>query len=267
MELPSIGSRKSPDPELLLQRNPDVVFWAWATAEDADALSSKLDVPVVVLTPGDLGPNTRPSFFETLTLLGDVLDASDRAATLVETTKTIIDDLRSRTADVKNPPEAYVGYLGRGKHGIGRTQPLYPPFHFTNVDNVASGVTDHLKKSKGATRATVDPEQIIKWNPAYLFVDLGTESYDALGNPEFQSVTAIEQDQVYGLLPNRDYSINFGSALANAYDVGTVLYPDRFADVDPESKADDLFETFVGARVYQDLASEYGDGYRRIPIP
>jgi len=265
--LPSVGSRKSPDPELLLQRDPDVVCWAWASAGTADDLQAKLDVPVVAVEPGVLDTSSRPSFFDALGLLGDVLGTTDRANELIQRTKSFVGDLAERTADVSDPPSAYVGYLGRGRHGFTYTQPSYPPLAFVGVDNVASDVTDNLKRKKGAPRAKIDPEQLIKWDPEYVFVDLGTESYDALGKSEYGSVTAIENDQVYGVLPTRDYAMNFGTVLADAYAVGTVLYPDRFGDDDPASKADDVYEAFVGARVYDTLVEAYGAGFGKMAIP
>ena len=144
------------------------------------------------------------------------------------------------------------------------TQPLYPPFDVTGADNVASVVSEDLKRKKGAARTTVDPEQLIEWDPSYLFVDLGTESYDDLENEEYQSITAIENGDVYGVPPTRDYSINFGTVLANAYYVGTVLFPEAYGDVDPKATADDVYETFVGAPVYAEVAEAYGGGYGKL---
>jgi iron complex transport system substrate-binding protein len=256
-DLSGIGSRKSPDSELILKQEPDVVFWAWASKKKADDLQSKLGIPVVVVTPGDLNPDLRPQFFGTLELMGTVLDASDRAESLQTYTEDTISDLDSRTPSGESPT-VYIGYLGRAKHGLKYTQPLYPPFDMTGANNVASDVTEDLKKKKGAARTTIDPEKVIEWDPEYLFIDLGLETYEDLEKEEYQSITAIENDDVYGLPPTRDYSINFGTVLANAYYVGSVLFPDAYSDVTPESKADAIYEEFVGAEVYDDVADAYG---------
>jgi iron complex transport system substrate-binding protein len=265
---PSIGSRKSPDAELLLQQDPDVIVWAWAKGGDATNLQNRLGIPVVVIRPGDIDPTNRSDFFRSLELLGTVTGRREAASELTSYTRSLVDDLQSRTGDVPAPerPSSYVGYLGRGKHGFPYTQPLYPPFDFVNADNVAGGVSEDLKKKKGAARVTVDPEKIIEWDPSYVFVDVGTESYDALTLPEYESITAIENGDVYAVFPTRDYSINFGTALADAYYVGSVLYPDRFGDVDPVAKADEIYETFVGAPVYDDVAESYGTGFGRMEL-
>jgi iron complex transport system substrate-binding protein len=263
-ETTPIGSRKSPDTERMLAQQPDVVFWAWAKKKKADDLQSKLGVPVVVVNPGDLAPGLQEDFFETLRTMGTVLGSEDRAEELVSYTEETMSDLQSRTPSADGP-RSYIGYLGRGKHGLTYTQPLYPPFDLVGATNVVSGIAeDDLKKKKGAARTTIDPEQLIEWDPEYLFIDLGTETYEDLENEEYQSIDAIQNGDVYGVPPTRDYSINVGTLLANAYYIGSVLFPDAYDDVDPVAKADAVYEQFVGAPVYDAVAEAYGGGYGKL---
>jgi iron complex transport system substrate-binding protein len=253
-----IGSRKSPDAERMLAQEPDVVVWGYAKQKKADDLQSKLGVPVVSIQQGDLNPALRPTFYDALELVGEVVGASDRAASLIQYTKDAVADMESREPDAAGP-SAYVGYMGRGKHGFTRTQPAYPPFAMVGANNVVQGIADdQLKGRKGASETTLDPEQLIEWDPEYVFVDLGTESYDALGDEEYQSITAIQEGNVHALFPNRDYSANFGTVLANSYYVGSVLFPDAYADVDPVAKADEIYEEFLGEPIYDQLTEVYG---------
>ena len=267
-DLPSIGRRNRPDAELLLQQEPDVVFWAWAEAGDADDLQSQIGSSVVVIQPGDINEQNRSQFFGSLDLLGRIMGRSEVAESLQQFTTDTIEDLADRTDDVAEDdrPRSYVGYLGRGNHGLTRTQPLYTPLEFVNANNVASNLTGSLTTTKGAARVDIDPEEIIEQDPSYIFVDMGTVEYEALSEPQYESVTAIENGDVYTLFPVREYSINFGTALANAYYAGSVLYPERFGDVDPVSKADEIYETFVGAAVYDDIAEPYGRGFGRLDL-
>jgi iron complex transport system substrate-binding protein len=259
-DLPPIGSRKSPDPERMLAQEPDVVFWGYAKKKKADELQSKLGVPVVSVHQGDLNPALRPTFFEALRLMGEVVGASDRADSLVEYTEDAVADMQARAPDAAGP-SAYVGFMGRGKHGFTRTQPAYPPFTIVDANNVVEGIADdELKGKKGSPEVTVDPEQIIEWDPEYVFVDLGTESYNSLSDEEYQSITAIEEGNVHALFPNRDYSTNFGTVLANSYYVGSVLFPEQYDGVDPVAKADEVYETFLGEPIYDQLVETYGRG-------
>ncbi|MGB4050927.1 MAG: iron ABC transporter substrate-binding protein, partial [Methanoculleus sp.] len=63
------------------------------------------------------------------------------------------------------------------------------------------------------------------------------------------------------------YSANYETILANAYFVGKTLYPDRFADVDPVEKADEIYTFFVGKPVFADLNGQYDSlGFAKIPL-
>ncbi|MFB6156049.1 MAG: ABC transporter substrate-binding protein [Haloferacaceae archaeon] len=301
--LPTVGTRKEPDRERVLQTDPDVVVYAYASESAANEMQDKLGVPVVTIRPGGLTPELRSSFFDSLDLLGTVLGTTDRVERLRADVEDVLADLADRRGRVETKSDAYVGYLGRGKHGLTFTQPSYVPFALGGVANVAAGASGSGGGGgsgggdgsgggsgggdgsgggsgggdgsggggggggdggrKGATRITIDPETLLKWDPEVLFVDLGTESYDALDAPEYQDVTAIANGDVYAVLPTRDYGTNFGTVLADAYAVGAAANPDVY-DVDPVAKANELYETFVGEGVYEGVADAYGDGFGRM---
>jgi iron complex transport system substrate-binding protein len=63
----------------------------------------------------------------------------------------------------------------------------------------------------------------------------------------------VRKGKVYGVLPYNWYTKNYGSILADAYFIGKVLYPERFADVEPEAKADDIYEFLVGKAVFDEM--------------
>jgi len=52
--------------------------------------------------------------------------------------------------------------------------------------------------------------------------------------------------------PYNSYNTNYETVLADAYFIGKTLYPDRFADVDPVEKADEIYTFFVGKPVFAD---------------
>ena len=45
--------------------------------------------------------------------------------------------------------------------------------------------------------------------------------------------------------------------------MGKVIYPERFRDIDPVSKADEIFKTFTGIAAYERLKKEY-QGFGRV---
>lgn len=68
---------------------------------------------------------------------------------------------------------------------------------------------------------------------------------------------------MYGLLPFNFYNTNLGTAIADTYYIGKVLYPERFSDVDPVKKADEIYAFLVGKPVYETLKEQFG-GFGKI---
>ena len=62
---------------------------------------------------------------------------------------------------------------------------------------------------------------------------------------------------IHTVLPYNFYSRNYGSILADAFYIGKVLYPDKFKDIDPQNKADEIFTFLLGKPVYQIMAKSY----------
>ncbi|HZD42493.1 MAG TPA: ABC transporter substrate-binding protein, partial [Methanomicrobiales archaeon] len=151
-------------------------------------------------------------------------------------------------------------------HGIISTEPAYPPFLFVNAKNPAAGM--------GAAHADIAKEALVDWDPDYIFIDLGTMQIDSSGaidelknDPALQGLSAVRNDRVYGVLPYNFYSVNYESVLADSYFVGKILYPDRFADIDPVQKADEIYTFFVGKPVLDDINQQYASlGFARIPL-
>lgn len=76
---------------------------------------------------------------------------------------------------------------------------------------------------------------------------------------EYQPLSAVRQRNLHRVLPNNYYGVNFATELVNSYYIGSVFYPDRFSDVDIKQKADEIYEMFVGERVYDQMKEVWGD--------
>ena len=75
----------------------------------------------------------------------------------------------------------------------------------------------------------------------------------------------MREGRVYSQISFRSYATNLETALADAYYAGTVIYPERFADVDAAEKADEIFAMLLGEPVYGDLV-ENGYAFRQISL-
>lgn len=109
LNLPSIGPQHGGNAELITSQDPDLIFWTYTTAGDAEDLQKKAGIPVIALEYGDLGSN-RDTFYEALGLMGDVLDKEGRASEIIQYTNSTIQNLENRTKNISDEekPEAYV---------------------------------------------------------------------------------------------------------------------------------------------------------------
>jgi iron complex transport system substrate-binding protein len=126
---------------------------------------------------------------------------------------------------------------------------------------------------KPISHANVAKEQIVVWDPAVIFLDVSTLRLDRGANaldqlrrdPAYQALSAVHSGRVYGLFPYNSYTQNFEAVFANAYYVGKVLFTERFADVDPMAKAEEICIFLNGAAAFEILDGQF-DGLAFDPI-
>lgn len=86
-------------------------------------------------------------------------------------------------------------------------------------------------------------------------------------NPEFyKALSAVEKGELYSQLPYNWYHTNIGTAIADAYYIGKVLYPGQFEDIDPKEKADEIYRSLLGKPLYDRMVKDYG-GFKRLSLP
>ena len=277
-DYPTFGEFRGHDnPELIvtLEPQPDVILKTYSSTMGYDPaeLQDKTGIPVVAMSYGNLGA-LRPDLYVTLRMMGDIIGRRERAEAVIDFLDATIADLASRTADVPaaNRPSVFLGGVAfKGPHGFQSTEPAYPPFTFVNVRSLAQ---DPDMSKKELSHSDIAKEKIVAWDPDVLFLDLSTLQmgdeagglFELRNDPAYRTLTAVKTGRVYGLLPYNWYTKNYGSILANAYYIGKLLYPDRFADVDPPAKADEIYDFLVGKPVF-DLMNERFQGLAYKPVP
>ncbi len=127
------------------------------------------------------------------------------------------------------------------------------PLLMVNGNNVASGAGQN-------GQMMIDKEKLLEWDPDIIFVDEASYSLvkEELKDPVYQSLSAVKNNRVYGVMPYNWYANNYDTVLADAYYIGKTLYPEQFADVDPAAKADEIYTTLDGKPVYSDMKTLFG---------
>lgn len=241
---------------------------------DPAILQAKTGIPVLLLPYGDLGKN-RATFDSAIRLLGEVIGKQDRANELLNFIDGQINELRKRTAEIpiktssktslengeKKKGTVYLGGLSyRGSHGFNSTSICYSPLDWLNLRNVAVSLGSNVIRTE---QIMVSKEQILAWDPDYIFLDLGTIALgDSNGWAEvsrgaiYRTLKTVKTKKIYSLYPNNFYSANYDAILANAWFIGSVVYPDRFSDIDPRAKAEEIFKFMTGGEVMARLSED-----------
>ena len=259
-DLPEISTRYDIYFEEIAKLKPDLIFCG--NLKDAEAFEDKIGCPVVVL--GGSGWNFgEDGYYDSIRVAAEALDAEEEAEELISFALNKVEMIESVTKNVdpEKKPKVYFASRGAGtgfydpKEGrdFTRTEPNYDPLVMAGGRNVASEI-------EGNT-VNVPLEQIIAWNPDYIFI-----SNSAAGNntglefiknsPELASINAIKEGNVYncfyphcrGQPPDRN--------LLNMMYMAKIMYPEEFKDLDLEKEGNEIFKAFLGV---DGVFTEYAD--------
>lgn len=260
------GPNNAPDPEKILAVKPDVIFSTYITDKaSVDELQTKTGIPVVALSYGKVS-TFDPYVNSSLKLIGDIMGQDKKAQELIAYMEKCKQDLDFRTKNIPDSkkPSVYVGALGaRGTHGIESTQGKYSLFEAVNAKNVVD------ETGKTGTMM-IDKEKLIQWNPDIIFIDKAGYSMvqqEYKKNPEFyNALSAVKKGELYSQLPYNYYTTNIDTAIADAYYIGKVLYPEQFRDIEPEKKADEIYQFFLCKPLYSQMAKDFGE-FKKLTLP
>ena len=251
--------------EAILEAEPDVIVCTYE-ADIVASLEEQTGLPVISVAQCVLYAE---DYEQSLRTLGEVCGASERAEEVIAFVNTCLEDLNDRTKDIADADKPLI--LGsaatfRGGHGIQGVYVDHPVFSAVNAKDAAIG----LEKQYFDTGVEVDLEKILEWNPEVLFLDAGNlvlVEAEYAENPDFfQQLAAVQNGQVYQWPNSTSSSANLEISLVNTYYAGKVLYPEAFADVDFEAKAEEIFEFFLGRTGYLEVLTEHGVGYDNITL-
>ncbi|HPZ41011.1 MAG: ABC transporter substrate-binding protein [Dethiobacteria bacterium] len=260
-EIPDIPLFDESDFETIMALEPDLILSCsgdyTVDFSGQEAIQKRTGIPVVITKPYVCLAKNLDNFYETVKIIGDLLGKEERAKELISGVEAIIDDLNERTREIpdEEKPTVYVGGKSwAGSHGLTSTSSYYSAFEFVNAKNVAAEI--------GEENAFIDPEAIIAWDPDIIFIESagGLElSLEELKEPKYQSLKAVKNNEVHKIFLKIWNNTNIENVLINAYYVGSVLYPEKFSDIDFAKKADEIYELFLGRPIYDEMVERFGE--------
>ncbi len=268
-KLPLIGSGNSADPELITALQPDIIFCTYFSSSEADELQKKTGIPVVCLNYGDFNDHKK-EFYASLKLLGKLINKEKRADSLITFMETNLEEIKLKCSQSFNKERVYIGGIAyRGAHGINSTEPKYAPFRYTNCINPAEELIQNSKSGfSKLTTVLIDKEEIIKWNPDKIFIDISgykLSKKDLDKNSTFgKLIPAIKKGEVYTLLPHIWNTINYEHILINTYYIASILKPEQFPDFNIKETANQVYQQFLNKAIYDEMVNLYGMGYGKL---
>lgn len=259
----SSGGYGEINPEAILEAEPDVILCTYE--EDIVAnIEDQLGRMVVAAPQGTLFAE---DYELALRVFGNACGVSERAEEVIAFIHTCLDDLDARTADI--PDDQKPLCLGaaatfRGGHGITGVYSDSAILTAIHAKDAATGLAD---RPKGVE---VDKEQVLSWDADVIILDAGNIGLVAEEYAEdasfFEQLSAFKNGRVYQW-PNATANYtNVEIPLVSAYYAGSLLYPEAFADVDFEAKAEEIFTFFLGHEGYLALLTENGLGYGPVSL-
>lgn len=250
------GPGKLPNFEAIISLKPDVILACAFSPDAIKLIEEKTNIGTVALDYGSLGVLRSKKFMDSLRIAGEILGKKERVKEIEDFMRKMENFLNERTKDVKEKPRVYVGGLGfKGQHGITSTEAGFLPLKLINGNNVVDrlGKEGHL---------FIDKERLLSLDPDFIFLDVNGLSLfevDFRENPQFyRSLKAVKEGKVLTILPYNYYNTNVEIALADAFFMGKVLFPERFRDIDVEEKTKEIMKFFVFEPVYEAIKENFG---------
>jgi iron complex transport system substrate-binding protein len=260
-DLPETSTRYDIYYELMASLTPDVIITSGTT--NVQDFENKIGCPVVV-AGGDGWIYSRESgIFGMIEVIGDVLEREDEAEELIGFVESKIDMISSVTAGLDDGEKPKVYFAPRGaklgfydpKEGrdFTRTFTSYPPLEIAGGRNVAEVAEGY--------EINVAIEQIIAWNPDYIFVACSTpqdaEVIDWIkSSPDLQSIAAVQNGNVYNSVYPHCRGRPADRSLINMIYMAKVLHPEKFQHIDLEEEGNEIFKAFLGV---DGVFTEYAD--------
>lgn len=213
------------DPDLILIGGYGRIHWVDEMAP--------LGIPVVISHF-----ETLDNYMDDIRIVAQCVGATSEAENLISYLQTKLDDVASRVGNVSEAEKVRVLYAGHDVYHVYTAE----TFEQAQIEaaggmNVATELTGWLPE--------VSPEQIINWDPQVIVVlnDISTE--DILNDTKIADVSAVQNGRVYSL-PEAGWDFSSPRALFCIEWLASLMYPERFADLNMTNEADEFYNTVFG---------------------
>jgi len=216
----------------------DVTF---VVSESSAAMLAQKGVCVVALYW-----NNPDSIKHTMTLLGDIMGVPQRAENYNKYYDKTLQNVAKRvSSENKHPKTLYIRYKNLSLPMVSTASWM---MENAGGINVAKGVKDH---------ASVSAEQILTWNPEFLFVWSKDEVDAVYKDARFRTLSAVKNRQVYAVPMGAHVWTHYTpeQPLAVLW-AAQKFFPNKFSDMPMKKSVYDFYSEFFGYRLSEEQINE-----------
>ncbi len=231
LDLPALGNKKSFNVEECAAADPDVVFLPVSLKDYVDQLED-LDIKVILLNP-----ETEESYVEAVEIIAKVMGKED----ISEKYFSYREELLKKY--IKEQDEKQSVYFA----GSNILEAAGSDMFQSELISDAQGsyvFEDSLKEI--STWQTINVEELIKADPAYIFIEQGGITIDdVLNDPALSELTAVKNNQVYIFPSDLETwdTPNLSSCLGTLW-MYAILYPEAVSMEDVAKEANAFYQQF-----------------------
>lgn len=235
LELPSVGTAKEFDLEGCAALEPDLVILPLKLQSVVESLEA-LDIDVLLINP-----ENQELLEETIRLIGEATNASDRAQALLDFSAREEARLAEELAGAETPSVYLAGnsdFLSTAGDAMYQSDMI----RMAGGVNAAAELTDTYW-------AEISYEQLLAWNPEYIILasDASYTTEDVLTDPNLAGCQAVENGSVYPIPGNAEaWDSPVPSGILGSVWLSSVLHPEICPQEDSMAVIDEFYETFYG---------------------
>lgn len=255
-----IDSPREPNIEDLTANQVDVVFY-WGGLDEQVKKMNDVGIPVVVSNPSvtqfETVEDWRKLIEEEIMIYATVLggEAVEKAREWLDYVDEQLAYLKQRTKNLKDDEIKRVYCIRNQDDGLQCFAASSYPKALVQAagGRLVSGDVD----TKGGGFTTVTMEDVIGWDPQYVFMGWMNDTEPILNNEQWAPITAVKNKDVY-LTPCSLNSTGWDYCTESPLQIlyfAKTIHPDLFEDLDLAEKICEFYSKFYGATLTRDQAA------------
>lgn len=259
-DAPNVGDSSSPNFELIVKLQPDLVLlYAAGHSEEMAAIEKTLKTADPRIIVVGFGFNQPSIFIKEFKTLSYILGKTNESDEFIEFYNNWIDAIWEETKNIPDSEKPTV-YLETpyGSYGDNASYGTCTKDHWMGERIQMAGGYNVFSEIPGAKTMNVDPEEVMTRNPDIIVKDTYAGSYsednisalidvrnEVLNRPELANTTAVKNGRVY-VIAHKDFVYGPSNFIAIAY-LAKWFHPDLLDDLgDPQQFHQEYLNRFQG---------------------